>query len=125
MGKYWVYQSPQYGTQYVVGEIYKKWGEAGFDGGYLGKPVTSEGTTPSNGKFNRFEGGMVYWSAATGAHSIQGRIIEHYQALGYEQSFLGYPTSDEYDTYGGKASNFQNGYIVYNYATGAATAHRF
>lgn len=120
-----IYQSPQYGTQFVIGEIYKKWGTQGYDGGFLGKPVTSEGTTPTGGKFNRFEGGMIYWYPTTGAHSIQGKILDKYASLGYEQSWLGYPTSDEYDTNGGKASNFEHGYIVYNYATGATTVHRF
>lgn len=120
-----IYESPQHGPQYVIGEIYKKWGAQGYDAGFLGKPVTSEGTTPSGGKFNRFDGGMIYWSAATGAHSIQGKILDKYASLGYEQSWLGYPSSDEYDTSGGKASNFQHGYIVFNYATGQATTHRF
>ncbi|RYX78476.1 hypothetical protein EON76_06300 [bacterium] len=120
-----IYQSPQYGTQYVIGEIYKKWGALGYDSGFLGKPITSEGTTPTGGKFTRFDGGMIYWSPATGAHSIQGIILEHYQSMGFEQSWLGYPTSDEYDTNGGKASNFEHGYIVYSYATGGTTVHRF
>lgn len=37
---------------------------------------------------------------------------------GATESYLGYPTSDEFDTATGKRSNFQGGFITWNAETG-------
>ncbi|PWC05191.1 LGFP repeat-containing protein [Agromyces badenianii] len=42
-----------------------------------------------------FERGGVYWSERTGAHEVHGLIAKHWQAVGAEASFLGFPTTDE------------------------------
>ncbi|QHN42469.1 hypothetical protein GII36_01230 [Candidatus Mycosynbacter amalyticus] len=114
-----IYSSAQYGEKYVVGEIYKKWAQYNYDGGFLGKPMSDETKTPDGkGRFNVFEGGSVYWSPASGAHSIGGKIRDGWAAIGWEVSWLGYPTSDEYNIPGGKGQDFQGGYIRWTPQTG-------
>ncbi|UNT00817.1 hypothetical protein MMF93_33265 [Streptomyces tubbatahanensis] len=44
-----------------------------------------------------FEGGTVYWSAATGAHPVWGKIGATWGEYGWENSAFGYPVSDETD----------------------------
>lgn len=120
-----IYSSPQYGERYVVGEIYKKWGQYRYDAGFLGKPMTDETKTPDGkGRYNVFEGGSVYWSAASGAHSIGGKIRDGWAAIGWERSWLGYPTSDEYNIPGGKGQDFQGGYIRWTPQTGVVAYRR-
>ena len=41
-----------------------------------------------------------------------GAIRDKWAALGYEQSYLAYPTTDEFDCSGGRCSTFQNGTIL-------------
>lgn len=121
-----IYWSPAHGAQAVMGRIYDKWADYQYDARSLGKPVTSETVTPDGiGRFNVFEGGSVYWSAATDAHSVNGAIRDRYAALGWEQSYLGYPTSDEYDISGGRRSNFQHGFITWNASTGRVNDYRY
>jgi len=45
--------------------------------------------------------------------------------LGWETSYLGFPTSGEYNIPTGKRSDFQFGYITYNGATGAIEDRRY
>jgi uncharacterized protein with LGFP repeats len=121
-----IYWSAAYGAQAVMGRIYDKWGDYQYDAGFLGKPITSETGTPDGiGRYNVFQGGSVYWSAATDAHSVGGAIRDRYAALGWEQSYLGYPTSDEYTINGGRRSDFQHGFITWNSATGQVNDYRY
>jgi uncharacterized protein with LGFP repeats len=114
-----MFNSPQYGVKYVIGQIYQKWAYYGYDGGFLGKPMTDELVPPDGvGRLAHFEGGSVYWSPSTGAHSVQGAIRDRWASLGWERSYLGYPTSDEYGITNGRRSDFQNGYIIWTPATG-------
>jgi uncharacterized protein with LGFP repeats len=69
----------------------------------LGLPTSDEYATPG-GRASDFLGGGIYWTPATGAHSVQGLIHRHYVELGGPASLLGYPVSDEYDVPGGRAS---------------------
>ncbi len=119
-----IYWSTSTGAQAVYGAIYQKWGQYGYETGILKLPTTSEASTPDGvGRYNHFQGenGSIYWTPSTGAHVIQGMIKSRWAALGWERSYLGYPTSDEFAISGGRQSNFQNGYITYNAATGKVT----
>jgi hypothetical protein len=89
---------------------------------FLGEPLTDELTTPDGvGRFNHFQGGSVYWTPTTGAHEVHGAIAAKWASLGFERSFLGYPTSDESDlgVNGGRFSNFQKGQIAWSPTSGA------
>ncbi|MFC0114368.1 N-acetylmuramoyl-L-alanine amidase [Kibdelosporangium aridum] len=122
-----IYWSAATGAAIIGGAIRDKWGQLRFEMGALGFPVTDELTTADNvGRYNNFElgNGSIYWSEATGAHAVLGSIKQHWANLGAEQSYLGYPTSDQYETTGGLRSDFQNGYVFYNTATGETSDHR-
>lgn len=121
-----IYWTGQIGAKSVLGAIYAKWGEKGWEGGFLGFPLTNETTTPDGrGRYNHFEGGSVYWTPQTGAHEVHGSIRARWQALGWERSYLGYPTSDEFSIPGGKRTNFERGYITWNASNGQVIDRRY
>jgi hypothetical protein len=122
-----IYWDLNLGAHEVHGAIRQHWIELGGAGGFLGLPVTDESGTPDGiGRFNRFEGGMIYWTPSTGAHEVHGAILDRWTALRFERSYLGYPVSDE--TSGilppplyflARVSYFQFGRIVWTQDTGA------
>lgn len=89
----------------------------------MGQATTFELTCPDGvGKYNHFSnGGSIYWSPSTGAWEVHGRIREHWASLGWENSSLGYPTSDEYSVPEGKRSNYQGGTITWHASTNTCT----
>lgn len=104
----------------IHGDIYKKWRALG--GVRFGRPDTDETATPDGvGRYNHFNRGAtsIYWSPKTGANAIWGDIRKLWARLGYERSYLGYPTSDELPFDGGRANAFQNGGIYWWPDTGA------
>jgi hypothetical protein len=105
----------------VIGAIRDKWIALGGPGSFLGEPLTDELTTPDGiGRFNRFQGGMIYWTPATGAQEVHGAILEKWESLGFERSFLGYPVTGEIDfPEGGRVSAFERGAIYWWPDTGA------
>lgn len=91
-----VYWSPAGGAHPVYGEIGRKWGSTGWEGGQLGYPITDEFCGLINGGcVQEFRGGLVYWSMNTGAHFVKGAIRAEYAAFEWER-YIGYPTTDEY-----------------------------
>jgi uncharacterized protein with LGFP repeats len=114
-----IYWSPATGAQEVHGSIRQLWSGMGWENSVLGLPTTSE-LPALGGRYNRFQGGSIYWSPATGAHEVHGTIGALYVALGAERSALGYPVSDESDAPGGaRVSRFQHGAIRWTPAGGA------
>jgi RHS repeat-associated protein len=104
------------GAFYVVGAIRDKYAALGWDTAYLGYPLTDEFGVPG-GAANHFQRGSIYWSPSTGAHNVQGSIRSTWAGLGWEGSFLGFPTSDEYPIASGARSDFQGGQITWDSAT--------
>ncbi|MBB1157682.1 AbfB domain-containing protein [Amycolatopsis dendrobii] len=86
----------------------------------FGPPVTDQSVTPDGiGRYNHFvNGGSIYWTQATGAYGVWGAIRTKWAEMGWERSFLGYPTSDEYAIPEGRRSTFQGGWIDWIAATG-------
>lgn len=110
----WVVWSPPTGAQDVRGSIGQLWSLLGAEDGLLGLPVTGETRTPDRpGAYNHFEASSVYWSSRTGAHEVHGSIREAWARLGWENSALGFPTSDEHDHLGGRRSTFEHGTITW------------
>jgi hypothetical protein len=117
-----IYWSPTTGPRTVRGAIRTTWLAQGGVGGALGFPTTDELSTPGRtGAYTHFQGGSVYWSPTTGAHSVVGAIRARWAALGWEGSALGFPTSSEYAAPTGRAVNFENGKITWNAGTQALT----
>ena len=84
---------------------------------FLGAPTSDEFKTPNkNGAGQHFEGGSIYWSPATGAHEVHGSIKDKWASLGWENSFLGFPVTDETtapDGFG-RFNFFEGGAIYYH-----------
>jgi uncharacterized protein with LGFP repeats len=121
-----IYWSAATGAWSLRGDILAHYQQLGGPAGVLGFPVTDETGTPDGvGRFNRFQYGSMYWTAATGAHEVHGWISVEWQALGWERSVLGYPTSDETGTPDGvgRFNHFQFGSIYWTPATGAHEVH--
>ncbi|MGW5723711.1 PKD domain-containing protein, partial [Amycolatopsis sp. NPDC003865] len=115
-----IYYTAATGAHAIYGEIRKKWAALDYERG-LGYPTTDETGTPDGiGRYNHFSlGHSIYFTNATGAHAVKGEIRKRWAALGWERSYLRYPTTDEYVTNGVYRSDFQGGYITYTPATGA------
>ena len=112
-----IYWTPRTGAQAIYGAIWDRWAAMSWERGVLGYPTTGETSTPDGvGRYNHFAGhngnnGSIYWTPRTGAHDVYGAIWDRWAALGWERSYLGYPTSGEYGVPGGRRSDFQHGYI--------------
>ncbi|WP_256213966.1 GH25 family lysozyme [Arthrobacter sp. ov118] len=117
-----IHYSPATGARATWGGIRTTWGALGFENGKLGYPASNEicGLT-GGGCYQRFQGGTIHYSPATGAHATWGGIRTTWGALGNENGKLGYPASNEICglTGGGCYQRFQGGTIHYSPATGA------
>ena len=113
-----VYWSAATGAHEVHGDIRAAWAAKGWEAGFLGFPVTDEVRTPNGrGAYNHFQGGSVYWSAATGAHEVHGAIRDAWASYGWEAGALGFPTSDEREVPGvpgARRSDFQGGSVQWS-----------
>jgi hypothetical protein len=80
---------------------------------WIGKRETQgEIVTPDKvGRWAKFENGYIYFHPKTGAHAIPLAIFEKWAKLGWETSFIGYPTKDHAVTEAGEMQAFQNGAI--------------
>ena len=117
-----IFWTPQTGAHEVHGAIRVKWAQLG---NWLGYPVTDElGTPDGRGRFNHFENGSIYWTPETGPHEVHGAIRDRWASMGWERSFLGYPTSDESPMPGGRVSHFQGGDILWTPQGGANVRRR-
>jgi len=120
-----IYWSPDTDAHEVYGYIldrYLSLGGANPNGRLeLGFPTTGELPAKSPGRYNAFQGGMIYWSPNSGAHEVHGDIFVHWRDLGSEYSPLGFPTTDEtptIDNYG-RFNHFEGGSMFWSPATGA------
>ncbi len=115
------------GEAYVIyGAIRDKWASLGWEKSFLGFPVTDELGTPSyNGRYNHFQGGSIYWTPDTGAQEVHGAIRDKWASLGWENSYLGFPLTDECTTPDtiGRYNHFQGGSIYLTPDTGAQAVH--
>lgn len=89
-----IYYHESTGAHWVYGAILHEYIRAGGPG-VLGYPLNDESDAAGGGRFNAFQHGSIYFTAATGAHIVRGRIRDQWMTLGAEQSYLGYPTSSE------------------------------
>jgi uncharacterized protein with LGFP repeats len=117
-----IYWTPQTGAHEIHGAIRVKFAQVGR---WIGYPTTDEtGTPDGRGRFNHLEHGSIYWTPETGAHEVHGAIRDKWASMGWERSFLGYPTSDELPMQGGRVSHFQGGDILWTPGGGAEARHR-
>jgi hypothetical protein len=121
-----IYWTTATGAHEVHGLIRGKYQAIGAERSPLGYPVTDESRTPDQvGRYSGFQFGSIYWTPATGAFEVHGRIGERYQALGGPDGLLGYPLTDETGTPDriGRYNHFQNGSIYWTPRTDAHEVH--
>jgi len=109
--------SPTTGAHGLYGAVYGQYLALGGPDGLLRLP-TAEEVSVNGGRLVTFQGGRVYWSAATGAHEVHGGILEAYLGLGAENSALRLPTANEANAGPGRGSEFQSGGLYWSPSTG-------
>lgn len=112
-----IHWSPASGAHPTTGAIRAKWVAAGSEKGRLGYPTSSQIALTKGGVYQKFQGGAIYWTAATGAHISVGGIRSAWSLQGYEKGPLGYPTTDEVKVASGYMQGFQGGSIHWSSAT--------
>ncbi|MGC0423536.1 FG-GAP-like repeat-containing protein [Embleya sp. AB8] len=116
------------GTAKLCGPVLLKYLELGGTD-TLGLPVGDSTATPTKpGTYAHFRktgqsDTSIYWSADTGAHWIHGTIRNKWIQLTWENSYLGFPTTEEYPVAGGMRTDFQGGYIRWSQPTDTAADH--
>jgi uncharacterized protein with LGFP repeats len=127
-GAYQMYQggailwSPMTGAHESTGAIRAAWARFGLEDGRFGYPTSDEVRgLRDGGSYQAFEGGIIMWSPKTGAHESGGAIRNAWQRVGFEDGYLGYPTTDEIGSLkdGGVYQMYQGGAIVWSPKTGA------
>jgi uncharacterized protein with LGFP repeats len=115
-----IYSSVKSGTHVVSGAVRDRWAALQWETGTLGYPTkdTFCGLAAA-GCFGEFQGGSVYWTAATGARVVSGKVLTKWAAQGWETGALGYPTADTVCGLvgGGCSGTFQGG-TVYSSSAG-------
>lgn len=91
-----------------------RWSQLGFENGVLGYPASSQKCTLVNsGCYQNYQNGAIVWSSATSAWESYGIIRAYWGTVGYENSFLGYPTGAVTSTSSSSSyQNYQNGTIA-------------
>jgi len=127
-----IFYSPADGAHEIHGPNLTDYRNLGAETSYLGYPQTDVFPTgKGDGLYSRFDGGFIFWSPNTPACALDLHTIFKYASMGYEESVLGYPTSDATAIYGpggpltkfhivGYYNTFQNGEIVWNASTNQA-----
>ena len=96
----------------IQGAIYDKWQSMGGHTSALGFPISDELTTPDGiGRYNVFEGGMIYWTPQHGAHPVTDPVLIDWAAAGYEKGSYGYPTGDPKDEGVSVTQDFEGGIL--------------
>ncbi len=130
--------TPALGARAVKGGIGAKWKSMGMESGRLGYPTGPEScfgwivnNVDKSGCYQWFQGGIIWWSPASGTHVVWGAIMNAYERANWvwfdsnssssTQQMIGYPISDESCTGpgGGCYQWFENGIIWWSPATGA------
>jgi hypothetical protein len=81
----------------------------------LGRPVGPE-VAVGNGRMRVYRHGRIYWSAATGAHALTGKVLSHYLVLGGPTGFAGFPVTDVQPValHSGRRARFaRSGAVIY------------
>ncbi|NEK87252.1 hypothetical protein GCU60_16035, partial [Blastococcus saxobsidens] len=115
-----IYASYETAAHVIRGPVRDRWAAQGWETGALGYPVSDTVCgLRDGGCFQRFQGGSVYWSQATGARVVSGAVLDRWAAQRWETGSLGYPTTDVTAIPGGQFAHFQGGSIYSSQATGA------
>lgn len=103
------------------GAVHRAWlDDRGGPGGELGYPRRDTRSEAGGGASQDFEIASLYWSERTGAHRVQGAILEQYRRRNGPAGNLGYPVSDEEPAgQGGRRNRFEGGTVTWRQDLGA------
>lgn len=116
--------------EFSADPITQKYLSLGGPAGLLGASTSSE-ISLSPGSYEKFARGVIFYSAATGAHEVNAATAAEFLSLSSEsgafgnnvQTLVGFPTSDESGELvtldGGTVTDLQNGIICDSAKTGA------
>ncbi|MCQ4608157.1 alpha/beta hydrolase-fold protein [Corynebacterium pseudogenitalium] len=113
-----IYWTPQTGAYAIPGDMFKAWGENGYETGDLKYPV-AEANQVGKGYVQKFQGGFLTRNPDKSHNIVHGAIAEKYGELGTATSALGYPKSNEIAIRGGFFQQFEKGNIYWSPETGA------
>lgn len=113
-----IYWTPQTGAYAIPGDMFKAWGENGYETGDLKYPV-AEANQVGKGYVQKFQGGFLTRNPDESHNIVHGAIAEKYGELGTATSALGYPKSNEIAIRGGFFQQFEKGNIYWSPETGA------
>ncbi|WP_246626326.1 LGFP repeat-containing protein [Modestobacter italicus] len=117
-----VYRTDATGTHAVRGGMLTLFKAQGSEWGELGFPTTDEVYgLPGGGSYQEFQNGRTYWSPASGAHAVTGRLLTYWQQLGGESSAAGYPAGAAKVSGTVSTQQFTGGRISYDTATSSGT----
>ena len=106
-----IFYSEKTGAKAMYGEVFKKYQAVGGPA-ELGFPTNDESDTGDGvGRFNEFtgkdgEGAAIYWSPASGAWVIRGKVYDAWKASGGITGAFGYPKDDTMSMGDTLTSNF-------------------
>jgi uncharacterized protein with LGFP repeats len=114
-----IFWSPGTGAHIVRGAIRARWAALGKEWG-LGFPLTDESAGAAGSAVQAFARGDIYWSPASGAHSVVNAIRQRWMELGAVPA-LGLPLTEELTlgTGGGVYQLFQKCKFFWSAGTGA------
>jgi uncharacterized protein with LGFP repeats len=119
----WVIWSPKTGAQVSRGAIRTAYVKAGYEKGKMGYPTTGEykGTYPDSTTYQEYQGGVMTWHPALGAHTISGAIATRYKTN--FNSYGGFNAAQGPEMTGlrngGAGQRFDGGSIYWSPKTGA------
>jgi hypothetical protein len=112
----YIYWHPRTGAHPIPKGIFGTWATKGWERGELGYPVTDHtelNSATGHGEVQGFENGAIYRRFGQGGFVIHGEIRNRWNASGFENGPLGWPTSDEIPFDGGAYQKFDNGTIFW------------
>ncbi|MGY1781217.1 N-acetylmuramoyl-L-alanine amidase [Geodermatophilus sp. SYSU D01036] len=116
-----LYWTERTGGQVVAGGIALAYQRLGAEVGRLAYPVAGEEYLGDGRGFRqRFQGGSIYWTAATGGMQVTGGIGGLYAGTGAQAGRLGYPVNDERGLADGRGvvQSFEGGVVYWTATTG-------
>lgn len=114
-----LYWAPDIAPHSVSGSFFQLYASSGYENGFLGYPASQEAPIRAGGVYQVYQGGVMYWSPQSGPHTVSGSFRQLYGALGFENGFLAYPTSQEAPARnGGVFQVYQGGVMYWSPTTG-------
>ncbi|CEH02543.1 Large surface protein A [Propionibacterium freudenreichii] len=105
----------------AIGQVVSSMGSSAVT--TLGMPISNEVDFGNGAWMQQFQNGRVYWSGATGGHTVRGGIGDSYISQNASSGALGLPITGEIAVDGGTFQAFQNGRIYWKDGLGNSTVH--